>query len=60
MLSDKKTPNDLFKDENLNDEDINKINNLMLESQKHSNIFKNSFKVGEKVLINNQNIKTKR
>ena len=52
----KKTPNELFHMENIDEKEIQRINNLMLESQKNSNIFKNSYKIGEKILINN-NIK---
>ena len=49
----KKTPNELFNDEFIDNNEISRINNLMLESQKNSNIYKNIYEVGEKILINN-------
>ena len=45
------TPNALLYKE-LTDEEIKKINNKMLYSQKYSNIFKNTYSINEKVLIN--------
>ena len=49
----KKTPNELFQDKFIDNKEISRINNLMLESQKNSNIYKNIYEVGEKILINN-------
>ena len=47
----KSTPNEIsFK--KFTEEEISKINKNMLNSQKFSNIYKNTFDVGEKVLIN--------
>ena len=49
----KKTPNELFQDKFIDNKEISRINNLMLESQKNSYIYKNIYEVGEKILINN-------
>ena len=53
----KSTPNNIFFKE-FNEQEIKKINELMLDSQKTSNVYRNTFKVNEKVLINdNFNLK---
>ena len=49
----KQSPNDLFFNENIDEIEITRINNLMLNSQKYSNVYKNSYKIWEKILINN-------
>ena len=52
----KKTPKELFLDDLIDNDEIKRINDLMMESQKNTNIYKNTFKLWEKILINN-NIK---
>ena len=52
----KKCPNEIFNDENIGQEEIKRINDLMIKSQKSCNIFKNTYDIGEKIFINN-NIK---
>ena len=47
----KETPNNLFFKE-FNEEEIKKINSNILESQKYSNIYKNTFNLKEKILLN--------
>ena len=47
----KETPNNLFFKE-LTEEEIKSINLKMLESQKYSNIYKNTFNLKEKILLN--------
>ena len=47
----KETPNNLFFKE-LTEEEIKTINLKMLESQKYSNIYKNTFNLKEKILLN--------
>ena len=47
----KETPNNLFFKE-INEEEIKNINSNMLESQKYSNIYKNTFNLKEKILLN--------
>ena len=51
--STKKTPNDLFFDKNIDEEEIKGINNLILYIQKYINIYKNSYYIGEKILVSN-------
>ena len=52
----KKTPNELFIAEFIDEKEIQRINNMMLDSQKNCNVYKNTYEVGEKILISN-NIK---
>ena len=49
------TPNTLFYEE-LTEEEIKKIYDKMLDNQKYSNVFKNTYSINEKVL-NNENFK---
>ena len=44
-------PNELFS-KIFSDNEIKEINNKMLESQKFSNVFRNNYKINEKVLLN--------
>ena len=47
----KKSPKDLFFDENIDEEEIKRVNYLMQNSQKNANIYGNVYSKGEKILI---------
>ena len=49
----KKSPNDLFFNDNIDENEKKKINNLMINSQKYSNVYRNSYKKGENIRVNN-------
>jgi hypothetical protein len=52
-----KTPNKISFNNSIDKKEIERINNLMLKSQKSCNVYKNYYQIGKEVLINNNIIK---
>ena len=49
----KKSQNDFLFNDNIDENEKTRINNLMINSQKYSNVYRNSYKKGENIRVNN-------
>lgn len=45
----KMSPKELFFNKDIDEKEIERINNLMLKSQTYSNVYKNTYEIGEKI-----------